>query len=252
GGHERLAVDRAAEDVHRARRRVEALERPGRRRAQAEVGDDDAPARVHVDPVRRPARLADAAQRPVGANFGAGARLVGGPAARVAAPARLAGLAFFARFFMAGMLHRLFPDRDGFLHDVGSKPQSNVRRTSERSSAWATSAWVFRAKGWATRVSARPWAPRSTRPRRKRYSTKRRASCSGAGAVREPRSSAAEATSNRRTSPGASTTSARPSSPNSSALSESRRVWVSPPAAAAVLVRRARAVVPGAVTTLAV
>src|SRR5204862_7117248 len=67
-----------------ARLRVEPLEWACRRRAQAEVGDDDAPARVHVDPVRRPARLADAARGPVGENLGAGARLVGGPDAPVA------------------------------------------------------------------------------------------------------------------------------------------------------------------------
>src|SRR3989449_6171123 len=81
--HERLAVDRVAEHLELARRRVEALERPRRRRAETEIGDQDTPARVHVDPVRRPARLADEAQRPVGKNLGAGARLVGGPDAAV-------------------------------------------------------------------------------------------------------------------------------------------------------------------------
>src|SRR5207245_11043740 len=82
--HEWLAVDRVAEDLDLARLRVEPLEWACRRRAQADVADDDAPARVHVDPVRRPARLADAAQGPVGENLGAGARLVGGPDAPVA------------------------------------------------------------------------------------------------------------------------------------------------------------------------
>src|SRR5207249_4722281 len=166
------------------------------------------------------------------------------------APVGLGGL---RALLHGGMLHRPVAERDGFLHDVGSKPQSNVRRTSAKSAAWGTSWWVLRANGWATRVSACPCAPSSTRPRLKRYSTKRRASCSGGGAVREPRPSAAEATSNRRTSPGASTTSARPSRPNWSALSESRRVWVSvdPPASVAPRGCRARVAVPGPGTTLA-
>src|SRR2546426_10440363 len=41
--------------------------------------------------VRRPARLADAAQRPVGKNLGAGARLVGGPDAAVPADDHVLG-----------------------------------------------------------------------------------------------------------------------------------------------------------------
>src|SRR2546426_1774 len=104
----------------------------------------------------------------------------------------LEGLGLLRSLLHGGMLHRLVSDRDGFLHDTASKPQSNVRRTSAKSSAWGTSSWVLRANGWTTRVSARPCAPRSTRPRLNKYSTKRRASSVGAGAVREPRSSAAE------------------------------------------------------------
>src|SRR5439155_23015867 len=70
----------------------------------------------------------------------------------------LEGLGSLRSLLHGGMLHRVVSARDGFLHDTGSKPQSNVRRTSTKSSAWGTSSWVLRANGWAIRVSARPCA----------------------------------------------------------------------------------------------
>src|SRR5207247_9210812 len=195
----------------------------------------DAGRELALDRLRRLAPRQHALDEELGRRLRDPAHL-GGPRGPPRGWARsLEGLGLLRSLLHGGRLHRLVSDRDGCRHDTGSKPQSNVRRTSAKSSAWGTSSWVLRANGWTTRVSARPCAPRSTRPRLNKYSTKRRASSVGAGAVREPRSSAAEATSNRRASPGASTTSARPSSPNSSALSESRRVWVSPPPAGAVL-----------------
>src|SRR5438552_4439674 len=133
----------------------------------------------------------------------------------------LVGLGFLGPLLHGGMLHHSVSARDGVLHETGSKPQSNVRRTSVKSCACSTSSWVLRANGWAIRVSTGPCVPTSTRPRLNRYSRKRRASCSG---VREPRSSVAAVTSKRRASLGASTIRTRPSRPKSSALSESRRV----------------------------
>src|SRR3989449_2241318 len=146
-----------------------------------------------------------------------------GPARRCSGSAcSLVGLGFLGPLLHGGMLHHSVSGRDGVLHETGSKPQSNVRRTSVKSCACSTSSWVLRANGWAIRVSTGPCVPTSTRPRLNRYSRKRRAACSGGGAGRGPKASAAAGTSKRRASPRAAPNQTRPPTPNSAALSQSR------------------------------